>query len=52
MTVNATAKLSQQDQDTRTQNELTSKVGVRLTRPEKSTTSPWSAVKRLLRIGS
>jgi hypothetical protein len=45
-------KPSQQDEDTRAQNELTGKVGVRLTRPEKSTTSRWSAVKRLLRIGA
>jgi hypothetical protein len=44
-------KLSQQDEDTRAQTELTGKVGVRLTRPGKSTTSPWSKVKRLLRIG-
>jgi hypothetical protein len=51
MNVNLTEQLSQQDRDTRTQTELTSKVGTRLTRPVKSTTSPWSAVKRLLRIG-
>jgi len=44
-------KTTQQQDDTRTQNDLTSKVGVKLTAPEKSTTSPWSAVKRLLRIG-
>lgn len=42
---------SQQQDDTRAQSDLTSKVGVKLSRPEKSTTSPWSAVKRLLRIG-
>jgi hypothetical protein len=44
-------KTSQQEQDTRTQTELTGKVGVRLTRPQKSTTSRWSALRRLLRIG-
>jgi hypothetical protein len=44
-------KLSQQDLDREVQDALTSKVGVRLTRPEKSTTSPWSSLKRLLRIG-
>jgi len=44
-------KLSQQDEDSRAQDELTSKVGVRLTTPEKSTSSPWSSLKRLLRIG-
>lgn len=44
-------KLSQQDEDTRAQTELTGKVGTRLTRPQKSTTSSWSWVKRLLRIG-
>jgi hypothetical protein len=44
-------KLSQQDEDSRAQTELTGKVGLRLTRPEKSTTSPWSKVKRLFRIG-
>jgi hypothetical protein len=49
--MNANVKLSQQDDDTRAQKVLTGKVGVRLTRPEKSTSSPWSAVKRVLRIG-
>jgi hypothetical protein len=49
--MNSNMKISQQEQDNRTQTELTSKVGVRLTRPEKSTTSPWSTAKRLLRIG-
>ena len=44
-------KLSQQDEDTRKQSELTRRVGVRLTRREKSTTSRWSAIKGLLRIG-
>lgn len=44
-------KLSQQDQDRDAQDALTSKVGVRLTTPEKSNTSPWSSLKRLLRIG-
>jgi hypothetical protein len=48
--MDANAKLSKQEEDTRTQVDLTSKVGVRLTTPEKST-SPWSAVKRMLRIG-
>jgi hypothetical protein len=42
---------SQQQDDTRAQSDLTAKVGVKLSRPDKSTTSPWSAVKRLLRIG-
>jgi hypothetical protein len=46
-----TVRESQQDEDERTQSELTSKVGTRLTPPEKSTTSRWSALKRLLRIG-
>jgi hypothetical protein len=49
--MNSNMKISQQEQDSRTQTELTSKVGVRLTRPRSSTTSPWSTVKRLLRIG-
>ena len=44
-------KPSQQDEDRDAQDALTSKVGVRLTTPEKSTTSPWSSLKRLLRIG-
>jgi hypothetical protein len=43
--------LSQQEKDSRTQEKLTSSVGVRLTTPEKSTTSPWSSLKRMLRIG-
>lgn len=42
---------SQQQEDTRAQSDLTAKVGVKLSRPEKATTSTWSAVKRLLRIG-
>ena len=46
-----TVKTSQQQHDTRAQSDLTAKVGVKLDRPEKSTTSSWSAVKRLLRIG-
>jgi hypothetical protein len=49
--MNADMKLSQQEEDSRNQVDLTSKVGVRLTTPEKSTTSPWSAVKRMLRVG-
>jgi hypothetical protein len=49
--MNADVKLSQQEEHSRTQFDLTSKVGVRLTTPEKSATSPWSAVKRMLRIG-
>ncbi len=48
---NETQKPSQQDEDSRVQSELTDKVGTRLTRPEKSTTSPWAKLKRLLRIG-
>jgi hypothetical protein len=42
---------SQQQDDTRAQSDLTARVGVKLSRPEKSTSSPWSAVKRVLRIG-
>jgi hypothetical protein len=49
--MNANVKLSQQDEDTRKQNELTRRVGLRLTRPGKSTTSRWGAIKGLLRIG-
>jgi hypothetical protein len=48
--MNANVKLSQQDEDTRKHNELTRRVGVRLTRPEKSTTSLWSSIKSLVRI--
>lgn len=48
--MNANVKKSQQDTDTQTQKDLTGKVGVRLTRPEKSGSSPWSRVKRLLRL--
>jgi hypothetical protein len=51
MNANKNEKLSQQDEDSESQKDLTGKVGVRLERPEKSTTSPWSSVKRLLRIG-
>jgi len=49
--MNANVKMSQQDADTETQKDLTGKVGVRLTRREKSASSPWSRVKRLLRLG-
>jgi hypothetical protein len=49
--MNANAKLSQQDEDTHRQKQLTETVGRKLTRPEKSSASPFSAVKRLLRIG-
>jgi hypothetical protein len=49
--MDSTVKMSQQDTDTQTQKNLTGKVGVRLTRPEKSGSSPWSRVKRLLRLG-
>lgn len=49
--MNENEKLSQQDEDSESQKDLTGKVGVRLTSPEKSTTSRWSAVKRLLRLG-
>lgn len=49
--MNATVKTSQQDADTQTQKNLTGKVGIRLTRQDKSASSPWSTVKRLLRIG-
>ena len=49
--MNANVKTSQQDTDTQTQKNLTGKVGVRLTRQDKSASSPWSRVKRLLRLG-
>jgi len=49
--MNANVKMSQQDTDTQTQKDLTGKVGVRLTRPEKADSSPWNRVKRLLRLG-
>jgi hypothetical protein len=49
--MNENVQTTQQQEDTRAQDELTSKVGVKLTEPEKSTTSPWSTVKRILRIG-
>ena len=49
--MNEHEQTSQQQDDTRAQSDLTAKVGVKLSRPDKSTTSPWSAVKRLLRIG-
>jgi hypothetical protein len=44
-------KMSQQDTDTQTQKDLTGKVGVRLERDQKSDSSPWGRVKRLLRLG-
>jgi hypothetical protein len=47
-----TAKLSQKDSDAQTQRRLTESVGLRLERQEKTTTpSPWSSLKRLLRLG-
>jgi hypothetical protein len=49
--MNEAMKTSQQQKDTSAQNDLTARVGVKLTRPENSNTSPWSAVKRLFRIG-
>jgi hypothetical protein len=49
--MNSSVKMSQQDADTQTQKDLTGKVGVRLTRPENSASSPWSRLKRLLRLG-
>jgi hypothetical protein len=49
--MNANVKMSQQAADTQTQKDLTGKVGVRLTRPEKSGSSPWSRLMRLLRLG-
>ena len=49
--MNENVKLSQQDEDARRQTQLTRSVGVRLTAPEKSTTSRWSTLKGLLRIG-
>jgi hypothetical protein len=48
--MNADVKLSQQDEDTRKQNDLTRRVGVRLTRPEQPNTSLWSSLKGVLRI--
>ena len=52
MSLNVTEKLSQQDEDNRSQDELTAKVGTGLTRPETSSTWSWAAVKRFLRIGA
>jgi hypothetical protein len=49
--MNANAKMSQQDEDTQTQKDLTGKVGVRLTAQNKSASSRWSRVKRMLRLG-
>ncbi len=49
--MDGTEKTSQQQDDTRAQSDLTAKVGTKLERPEKSSTSSWGAVKRLLRIG-
>jgi hypothetical protein len=49
--MNEHVKTSQQHEDTQTQNDLTAKVGVKLTRRENSTSSPWSTVKRLFRVG-
>ena len=49
--MNANVKMSQQDEDTQTQKDLTGKVGVRLTAQDKSASSPWSRVKRKLRLG-
>ena len=49
--MNSTVKMSQQDVDTQTQKNLTGTVGVRLERQEKSDSSPWNRVKRLLRLG-
>ena len=46
--MNANVKLSQQGDETRRPTELTRSVGVRSTRPEKS--SRWSAIKRLFRV--
>jgi hypothetical protein len=44
-------KMSQRDTDTQTQKDLTGKVGIRLTPQPKSASSPWSRVRRLLRLG-
>jgi|RhiMetStandDraft_4_1073278.scaffolds.fasta_scaffold111258_2 hypothetical protein len=49
--MNANMNMSQQDADTQTQKDLTGKVGVRLTPQHNSASSPWSRVKRLLRLG-
>jgi hypothetical protein len=40
---------SQQDEDARRQSELTRSVGVRLTRPEKPTTTRWRGLRGLRR---
>lgn len=42
---------SQKEVDEGKQRRLTERVGVRLERQEKSTTSSWAGLKRLLRIG-
>jgi hypothetical protein len=44
-------KMSQQDVDAKRQKDLTGTVGVRLERQERSGSSPWRSVKRLLRLG-
>jgi len=49
--MDANVKMSQQDEDTQTQKDLTGKVGVRLTAQDRSASSPWSRVKRMLRLG-
>ncbi len=49
--MNTDVKITQQEEDSQAQNELTGKGGVRLTGPEKSSTSPWATLKRLLRLG-
>jgi hypothetical protein len=49
--MNSSVKTSQQDADSQTQKDLTGKVGVRLERQGKSASSPWSRVRRLLRLG-
>jgi hypothetical protein len=49
--MNEAVKTSQQQKDTSAQSDLTARVGVKLTRPESSNTSPWNAMKRFFRIG-
>jgi hypothetical protein len=42
---------TQQQDDTEAQSDLTTKVGTKHSPPEASTSSTWSSLKRLLRIG-
>ena len=49
--MNEHVKMSQQQEDTQTQKNLTDRVGVKLETPQKSNFSPWTTVKRLFRTG-